>query len=261
MSDVLAHLVGIQQGIASINDGMAGLQRNVASIKEQLDALPGIFAVLPEIIGRDVVSHVQDELLQPLGQRMSDLEQSFNGLQTAEKGPTEEVSLLHEPVEAPAAAYHFNCLGDEGLSSEASSIRAEEPTPATEPNGDESEESFEDDIELITVESLSFLDAYDFEGATLPHGEERHIALEGTSLSDAQGTRDDQHYDFETFPYSRNNWGAWQTFGYRDIGAVRWELRYGRDEWTRRRAKSLLDREPAELDSLQQPLEPDELRW
>ncbi|KAK4960097.1 hypothetical protein LTR10_002988 [Elasticomyces elasticus] len=84
MSDVLAYLSNIQQGIASIDKGMIGIQREMASVKEQVNALPGIFAVLPAFIGQEVVSHVQDELLEPLGQRMSDLEQRFAGLQTAE---------------------------------------------------------------------------------------------------------------------------------------------------------------------------------
>ncbi|KAK5686303.1 hypothetical protein LTS10_002419 [Elasticomyces elasticus] len=98
-------------GIASIDKGMIGIQREIASVKEQVNALPGIFAVLPEFIGREVVSHVENELLEPLGQRVSDLEQKFDGLQEVEeKESTEEVSLLHEPTEAPVATFDLNSL-------------------------------------------------------------------------------------------------------------------------------------------------------
>ncbi|KAK5721604.1 hypothetical protein LTR15_006193 [Elasticomyces elasticus] len=103
MSDVLACLSNIQQGIASIDKGMIGIQREIASVKEQLNALPGIFAVLPEFIGREVVSHVQDELLEPLGQRVSDLEQRFAGLQTAEeKDLTKSLAWPYNTAEAGA---------------------------------------------------------------------------------------------------------------------------------------------------------------
>ncbi|KAK5740252.1 hypothetical protein LTR17_004753 [Elasticomyces elasticus] len=179
MSDVLAYLSNIQQGIASIDKGMIGIQREIASVKEQVKALPGIFAVLPEFIGREVVSHVQDELLEPLGQRISDLEQRFTSLQTAEEeDPTEEVSLL-ESAKAAATCDQNNMYIPDGGSRGALILPyavAGGHTLATEPS--------------------------DFDGSfsgAVP------VTLEDPSFSDAQ---DGQYYDSENFPYSPNNCGG-----------------------------------------------------
>ncbi|KAK3644618.1 hypothetical protein LTR56_009556 [Elasticomyces elasticus] len=231
MSEVLAYLSNIQQGIASIDKGMIGIQREIASVKEQVNALPGIFAVLPEFVGREVVSHVQDELLEPLGQRMSDLEQKFNGLQKAEeKVLAEEVSLPQKPAEAPAAACDTNCLEDKGLTEKASYTPIEAPMLATGYDDTELaglEESFDDGV-----------DAYDYNGARWWPYREDQFVRPGSWRSQTPVDRYHQH-----------------------IEAAKWGAEHGKDEWTRRRAKSVLDREQAELNSLQQPLEPEVPRW
>ncbi|KAK4890423.1 hypothetical protein LTR27_010830 [Elasticomyces elasticus] len=228
MIDVLAHLVGIQQGIASIDKGMIGIQREIASVKEQVNALPGIFAVLPEFIGREVVSHVETELLEPLGQRISDLEQKFDGLQEVEdKESTEEVSLLHEPTEAPVATFDLNSFGDQGLTEEAPYTPAKAPMLATE--SDVSEDSF-DDTESSTSDAPTFADA-----------------------------EDARNYEFESFPYSYCNYylpfkpegrpegpkvriTSWNQYRIL-VDAVIWEAGHAAPDWVRSKARALLDRE------------------
>ncbi|KAK3641810.1 hypothetical protein LTR56_011137 [Elasticomyces elasticus] len=228
MSDVLAYLSNIQQGIASIDKGMISIQREIASVKEQVNALPGIFAVLPEFIGWEVVSHVETELLEPLGQRVSDLEQRFTGLQTAEeKGLTKSLAWPYNTAEAGAAAIKPQRLEVEGSTEEASYTPAEAGTVFSEREISEPDDGYDD-------------------------GE--------SDLSESLSISDTEVYDFKSFPFSYDNWylslgrSARGPSGMdHGIDAVEWEAKYGRNEGIRQMAKSILDRECPGWAAQQQP--------